>query len=166
VRLLLTGPSGSGRISWNAYAMLRDNVQHHLEGGVPSARFRALHALERAVDRGTHRVDAARLRGEIMGAWYGLVKLGVDEAAISFRTRSIMTGCPTPPVRRGTARPRLTGWNLPISASSDEPSLVRHVLGLVVTVLRITETAVDGDVVVVQRQGAAPRFAAAASSAD
>ncbi len=162
MRLLLTGPSGSARISWNLYAMLRDNVQHHLEEGAPSARFRALHALEQAIDRGTHQVNAARLRGEVMGAWYGLSKLGVGEAAVSFRTRSIMTGCPAPPVQRGTAKRRLTGWSLPVPASKEEPSLVEHALGFVLAVLRITETAVDGDVVVVTREGSAPRFAAAA----
>jgi hypothetical protein len=41
--LAFSGPGGSLEVRWIVYALLRDNVQHHLEGGKPSAAFSAVH---------------------------------------------------------------------------------------------------------------------------
>lgn len=153
MKIFIESSRRSVSIDWSDYALLRDNIQHFLEGGQPSARFRALHALEGAVDTGKAAVDAARLRGELLGACYGLRKLELRDGAISLRTRSLVTQCPTLPKRRGTTRAAAAGWSLPTGDSGG--ALLRHLQRLVATLLAVTETAVDGDRLTVRCAAAA-----------
>ena len=84
MRLILIGIAGRRELDWASYALVRDNVQHFVEEGQPSARFAALHAIEAAVDTGaTHTVEAARLRGELLQARFSLRKLKIRDAAVS-----------------------------------------------------------------------------------
>lgn len=157
MRFFMTGPSGSWRVPWTSYAVLRDTVQHYLERGTPSDRFQALHALEVAMDHGSHRIDAARLRGEVLEAWRGIGALRVEKAAVSARTRNILaTVREARDVRRSTlGKPR---------AAADAPVLERA-RPFVAAVLRATASAVNGDTVMVRREGPLPSSARAAGQA-
>jgi hypothetical protein len=148
---------------WNAYALFRDNVQHFVEGGAPTDRFQALHAIERAVSDGHQTVDAARLRGEVIGALFALRKLNLQDAAISLRTRAVLTDNARFPDVRATVRASQAGWSLPVAGAADSKLLVaaKPFIG---AVLGSTETAVDGDTLVVERDGSAPRSSLARPS--
>lgn len=129
---------------WKTFALLRDNVQHYIEHGIPSERFSALHAIEEAVDTGQKLLDAATLRGEVLQAWYALWKVPLEDAAVSLRTRAILTRCPDRPAVRCTIRAREVGWDLPIAAAAASP-VARAASPFVEAVLAVTETAGDGD---------------------
>jgi hypothetical protein len=160
MHLVIHGPNGSVRTPWSSYAALRDNIQHHLEAGAPGNRFQALHGLELAVDRGVAEVDAARLRGEVLRAWYALRKLPQSESAVSLRTRVIMTGASARPRHRGTIHAVLTGWELP-APLPEGGALLGAAEAFVTAVLGATATAVDGDRLTISREGRAPRYAGA-----
>ena len=143
---------------WSSYALLRDNVQHFAEHGAASERFAALHGLEQAVTSGRYSVEAARLRGEVLGATFVLGGVTMDAAAISLRTRAIMTGSACLPEVRGTVQASQVGWQLPVAADSSS-KLLEHAKPFIQAVLAVTAAAVDGDAVQIWRDGAAPRFA-------
>jgi hypothetical protein len=131
---------------WESYALLRDNVQHFLEGGEPSVRFPALHAIERAVDNGQETIDAARLRGEVLLAWCSLWNIELEHAAISLRTRAFLTGGAPQAEVRGTLSARSAGWPLPLRGRPQAP-IPGVAWRFILTVLTLTETAVDGDTI-------------------
>jgi len=156
MKIVLVGKSATRVCDWRSYALLRDNVQHFIENGEPSERFQALHGIERAIDVGAYHVDAARLRGEVLRAWCALWKVRLDSAAISLRTRAILTGNTDLPLARGTLPARAAGWSLPISGT-DAP-IPRAARRFIVGVLVLTDAAVDGDVLEVRCVGEGPRF--------
>ncbi len=157
MRLLLSIRGASRVCDWSGYAVLRDNVQHFIEGGQPSERFAALHSLEAAVDSGRAVVDAAKLRGEVMRAWYGLAQKTAQQAALSLRTRAIMTGASSTPSRRGTVVAGCVGWRLPLRVPAESP--LRQGSGdFVAAVLELTSAVVDGELIEVRREGNAPRY--------
>jgi hypothetical protein len=144
MELVIVGAGGAHVCDWASYALLRDNVQHFIEAGAPSDRFRALHEIERAVDEGSFRVDAARLRGEVMRARCALAQVDLARAAISLRTRAVLTGCVSRPLCRGTLPARSAGWELPLDAP--EATLVPQAAARFIDlVLALTGRAVDGD---------------------
>jgi hypothetical protein len=157
VKLLLVG-RGSRACDWSGYALLRDNVQHFIEGGEPTERFTALHGVERAVDEGQCFVDAARLRGEVLRGWYALSRVPLEQAAVSLRTRAILTQSTEVPTANGTVPAQKIGWELPVDADGSE-RVAEAAKRFVTAVLAITERVVDGDRLEVRRYGAAPRFA-------
>ena len=144
MKLFIKGQAGTRVCDWESYALLRDNVQHYLEQGEPSCRFPALHGLELAVDAGAQTVDASRLRGEVLRAWCALWKVRLDEAAISLRTRAILTRNPELPDVRGTIAARQAGWALPLTAAAETP-VPRAARRFIQTVLVLTKASVDGD---------------------
>jgi hypothetical protein len=164
MKLLLSGRAGSCACEWSAYALLRDNVQHYIEHGQPGA-FAALHEIESAVDGERCAVGAASLRGEVLRAWYELWKVSAKDAAVSLRTRAILTGSVSKPAVRGTVHARRTDWGLPIEPHGDVPvpMLAKR---FVAAVLSLTNNAVDGEVLVISRDGAPPRFVARQGSGD
>jgi hypothetical protein len=145
---------------WSSYALLRDNVQHFAEHGTASERFAALHGLEQAVTSGHSSVEASRLRGEVLGATFVLGGVVMDDAAISLRTRAIMTASACLPEVRGTVQASQVGWELPVAADSSS-NLLEHAKPFIRAVLAVTAAAVDGDAVQVWREGDPPRFARA-----
>lgn len=157
MKIVLVGKTGTRVFDWGSYALLRDNVQHFIEQGEPSERFEALHGIERAVDEGRHYVDASRLRGEVLRAWCALWKIRLESAAISLRTRAILTGNTDLPSARGTLSARAAGWNLPIAGATDAP-VPRAARRFIQAVLVLTDTAVDGDMLEVRCVGEGPRF--------
>jgi hypothetical protein len=82
---------------WIHYAVLRDCVQHHLEGGRRTEKFRALHSISRAVgEQGVVRIDAAELRGELTTARDALAHRPLSDLAVSLRTRAALAMRPIP----------------------------------------------------------------------
>lgn len=157
MKILMIGKAGARACDWRSYALLRDNVQHFIESGEPSVRFQALHGIENAVDKGEFRVDAARLRGEVLRAWCALWKVRLDGAAISLRTRAILTGNADVPSVRGTVPARVAGWSLPVSGTTDAP-VPRAAGSFIQSVLAVTDAAVDGYVLQVRCIDAGPRL--------
>jgi hypothetical protein len=158
MQLVLIGSAASCVCAWRDYALLRDNVQHFIERGLPSERFAALHGIEAAVDAGACVVDAARLRGETLRAWYALWHIRIAEAAMSTRTRAILTGSISQASTGDTHAARSLGWRLPVVAA-DTTRVSEAAQRFVSSVLEVTEHAVDGDTLEVRRSGHAPRFA-------
>jgi hypothetical protein len=127
----------SSACEWIGYAMLRDDVQRLVEGGVPTERFAALHEVERAVAYGGCTVDAARLRADVLRAWYALWMIP--------RVRAVAVAGEGPLLPDGSA-----GWE-PVSDAAKR---------FVAVVLELTEHAVEGDRIDVHRDGSPPCFSA------
>ena len=158
MKLVFSGRAGSSMCSWNDFALFRDNVQHFIERGGLSGRFPSLHAIKAAVDQGECTVHALRLRGEVLQGYYALAQVPVGAAAVSLRSRAILTGNPNAPARRGTALAGETGWELPVMS----PSRVRvpeAAHNFVWSVLVLTNNAAQGEHLQVRRDGEPPRFA-------
>lgn len=159
MKLILDGHGGARACDWSGYALLRDNVQHFIEEGTPTPRFAALHEIETAVDAGRCSVDAARLRNEVLRAWYMLWAVPLVRAAVSLRTRAILTGSDEVPPVDGTVCAERAGWQLPVDSAGSEP-VAGAAKRFVAVVLSVTDQAGKGDVVEVRRHGSPPRFAA------
>lgn len=158
MELRIAGPKCTRSCTWNSYALIRDNVQHFVEQGAPSGRFSALHELESAVDGETCVVDATQLRREVQHAWQVLGDVPLARAAVSLRTRAIMTNCPERPAIRATAAARATGWELPVQ--EDENVEVRSAArAFFDAVSEATAAAADGELVAVTLEGGRPRHA-------
>jgi hypothetical protein len=141
--LLFSGPSGSFERRWIVYAMLRDNVQHHLEGGAPSPDFGALHAVSDAVLNGSATVSALKLRGEVERATV-LVGRPISDLAVSIRTRAVTTRVFPLPQVRGTLLASQAGWGLPFPL--EQARTLGDLFGsMVEELLRVTEGAREGD---------------------
>lgn len=144
MKLVIEGRAGRRICDWESFALLRDNVQHYIEGGAPSARFAAMHEIEHAVDEGERVVDASRLRGEVLRAWTALWKVPLEEAAISLRTRAIMTGSAEPSPCRGTVPAQQVGWALPVQGLTACP-VPRAAQSFIRAILALTPAVVDGE---------------------
>lgn len=97
-----------------ACALLRDNVQHYLENGVPSGKYWAIHALaDTRWTRAAETLNPQMLASELDTVWPCLRDLPIESLAISIRTRAVLTNCPVPPEVRGTCLHRLTRWPVP-----------------------------------------------------
>jgi hypothetical protein len=158
MRIVLSSSKASRVCDWSCYALFRDNAQHFIENGRVTPRFAALHSIEQAITNGVQSVNAARLRGEVLGAIFALGKLSIADAAISVRSRAIMTGNRRAPLIRGTVQANRVGWQLPIEAPGDA-NLLQLLKPFATAVLVVTDKAVDGDVIEVRREGRAPAFA-------
>ncbi|MFO0570724.1 MAG: hypothetical protein U0263_34125 [Polyangiaceae bacterium] len=88
--LLFVGPSGSTERRWIIYALLRDNVLHHLEGGVPSGRFAVIHGVSVALGGNPVRILASELRRELSSA-QALRTRPIAELALSARTVAVIS---------------------------------------------------------------------------
>lgn len=154
------GSSGSRSCDWSVYALLRDNVQHFIESGRPGARFSALHAMESAVDEGESVVDALRLRAEIQRAAQALSQVRMEDAAVSLRTRAILTASAAQPSLRATVRARAVGWQLPTDPDGAS-RVIDAAHDFIDAVLELTQHSVEGETIGARREGAAPRFASA-----
>ncbi|MBS2022340.1 MAG: hypothetical protein JST92_08010 [Deltaproteobacteria bacterium] len=85
------GPRGSIEQRWIIYALLRDNVQHHLEGGRQGDGFQALHGLQLALGGRPVSVSARRLHDELLKAQRELPAKPIDQLAVSGRTRAVIS---------------------------------------------------------------------------
>lgn len=142
------GPSGSFERRWIVYAMLRDNVQHHLEGGTPSPAFAALHAVSDALAHGETTVSARTLREQVERA-RPLTEKPIDELAVSLRTRAVCSLHFPLPETRGTSLASRVDW--PTSNVTAGAKTLGDLFGdLVSELLRITEGAGESDLVTIR----------------
>ena len=100
--LIFIGPAGSVEHSWIAYALLRDNVQHHLEGGRRGPSFHRLHQIADATRQKNLALPASGLHDELLKAREGLRDRPRSELAISMRTRSVISLVWPPPDKNET----------------------------------------------------------------
>jgi hypothetical protein len=152
MKLVFTSRSGAALCDWESFALLRDNVQHFIEGGSPSGRFSALHEIARAVDGQVCAIDAVKLRLEVLQAWSALLSVSVDNAAVSSRTRAIREGerAPTEP---SVTAPAMDGELLRFAQHWSTP-IPRAAESFVAAVLSLTKAAVAGDVLEIRRMPA------------
>jgi hypothetical protein len=143
--LSFLGPGGSFERRWIVYAMLRDNVQHHLEGGTPSPDFACLHALGEALVAGSVAVPALSLRSELMRARQ-LLDRPIDDLAISLKTRAAHMLSFPPPEQRSTDLVSKVG-GLPPFPLEGAGTLGDAFGSLVLELLRISEGASPSDVI-------------------
>ncbi len=125
------------------FLLLRDNVQHYAEGGVPSGRFPNLHALaDRCWGAGGPTVNARQLRHEIAEAWPLLRHVPSTNLATGIRTRAALTGAKRPPTVRGTVLVRLSGWSVGLKMSREQT--LEHIFGaFTASLLRFLDEAGD-----------------------
>jgi hypothetical protein len=143
--LSFLGPRGGVERRWIVYAMLRDNVQHHLEGGAPSSEFANLHAIADALVSGRVTVPALALRSEL-ARLEPLLARSIDDLAVSVRTRAVQSMSLPLPEQPSTELITELDWTLPFPLSG--ASTLADAFGsLVVELLRITEGAGGSDVV-------------------
>ncbi len=85
------GPSGAIEYRWIAYALLRDNVLHHLEGGKATGDFPLLHRITEALGGDPIELDALALRREAERVRDQLLRRPIAELAVSSRTRALLS---------------------------------------------------------------------------
>jgi hypothetical protein len=112
--LSFIGPGGSAERRWIVYALLRDNVQHHLEDGAKTEAFGAIHSMGEALEKGEVRVGAQKLRAEIERA-EALLSRPIGDLAVSFRTRAVCAQMFPLPEARGTLLASEGAWQLPLT---------------------------------------------------
>lgn len=87
--LQFVGPGGSFETRWLSFALLADNVRHHLAGGIRSARFRELFAVEGALGGKAVRLRADALRDAARAA-ESLLGLPRRQLAVSRSTLEVL----------------------------------------------------------------------------
>ena len=138
-----------------ACALLRDNVQHHIEAATHAEEFSCLHSLADVVWADEQALlSAARLRDELQTAWTSLQGIPYGRLAISIHTQAALQGLPQPPAVSGTVLHSATGWQLP------RPSQLCETLGdlfhaLVFELFILTLQPLEGGFVGVGRDGGA-----------
>lgn len=145
--LSFVGPGGSVERRWIVYALLSDNVQFHLEGGVPSPAFAELHALGDAMTKGEVVVDAVALRRQVEAA-RSLLERPIADLAVTLRTRAAsMLRFPVPSGPQASLVSD-TEWSVPFPIEG--AGTLGDVFGsLVDELLKVTDGARDGDQVTV-----------------
>jgi hypothetical protein len=142
VSLSFISPRGSLERRWIEFALLRDNVQHHLENGVPSPAFANLHRITEALGGKELELPAKAFREELLKA-EPLLKRPVADLAISLRTRTVVERLwPIPP----GAETKLLKDTPSTSVLDGRERELADVFGvLLFGLLRLTEGAADGD---------------------
>jgi hypothetical protein len=88
--LSFSSPAGAFEIRWIVYALLRDNVAHHLERGEPGGRFANLHRIAEALGGESISLPAVALHREAIAIEDELLALPVSQLAISASTRAVI----------------------------------------------------------------------------
>jgi hypothetical protein len=113
-----SGPRGGFPAGAEQALLFRDNVQHHLQGGVPTPGYPLIHTIADAVClAAATSASAEELWGEVSHAFRRIRHLEYRELAMSIRTRAILTNTRILPAVRGTALVRLTGWRVPMATA-------------------------------------------------
>lgn len=121
LEVIISNQVRSLRCDYIRCALLRDNVQHRLEEGIPSGHFTAIHTLaDSPWDTAPAAVSAKALSSELEVAWPRLRELPVESLAISLRTRAALTNASAPPAVRGTILRRMVQWTVPLDLSTSK----------------------------------------------
>lgn len=146
--LSFTGPKGWLEQRWIFYALLRDNVQHHLESGSPSSDFECLHSISTVLGGATVTFPARRFNAELTRAREALIKRPIGDLAISVRTQSVLGLGQPVPSRRGTKL--VTAWGGTIPTIGSTAKTLDDVFGhLIDGLLEITADAAEDELVTV-----------------
>ncbi|HEY4188609.1 MAG TPA: hypothetical protein VGP07_26300 [Polyangia bacterium] len=86
--LAFTGRHGDVEIPWLTYALLRDNVQHHLERD--HGAFTLLHRVSEALGEAPVRLPAAQFNRELQTVREQLLELPIEDLAMATRTRALL----------------------------------------------------------------------------
>lgn len=143
--LSFSTPRGSVEQRWIIYALLRDSVQHHLEGGAPTEGFRHLHSIAEALGGKRVVVPARALRDELLRAQAALSGRPLEDLAISARTRAVLSLSWPPPERRETLLVSEWGGSIPLLGDIQGGRLDDVFGHLLRDLLQITEGAGDAD---------------------
>jgi hypothetical protein len=141
------GPQGSLEQRWIVYALLRDNVQHHVEGGLASEAFQSLYRVADALGGARVTVPARQLHAEMERAKSSLLWRSIADLAISSRTRAVIDRTWPPPGDQVTeVVGRALGAAVPWLPADVER--LDQVFGhLIRSLIEITEGATADDVV-------------------
>lgn len=96
------GPAGSFETPWIRYALLRDNVMHHLDGGAPSLKFISLYSIAGSLGGSHIMLSARKLRAEIDEVVTHLSSIPSSQLMISTRTQAVFRFEPLLPVNPST----------------------------------------------------------------
>jgi hypothetical protein len=141
--LAFFGPKGSLEVRWIVYALLRDNVQHYLEGGTPTDRFAELHRLGEALVKDRVRLRAQPLRSELEQAKAALLHRPAADIALSGRTRAVLSA-QWPPSSEETAVVGKAALNVPLLHAGIQ-TMADAFGNLVDELLEITAGATEND---------------------
>lgn len=96
--LSFVGPGGSFETPWIRYAILRDNVLHHLDSQSPTLRFVSLYSVAAALGGSRVTVNARQLGSEVEQVVRELGPIPANQLAISARTQAVLRFDPMLPV--------------------------------------------------------------------
>lgn len=96
--LSFVGPGGSFETPWIRYAILRDNVLHHLDRQSPSLQFVSLYTVAAALGGSRITVNACQLASEVDRIIRELGPVSASQLAISARTQAVLRFEPMLPV--------------------------------------------------------------------
>ena len=140
--ICFVGPGGVCEYPWIRYALLRDNVLHHLEQGDPSPAFSAIYGIANALRGHGVRLSAVKLRDELVQA-EPLRSLPLEQLAISAGTLAAISMEHHFPI---TSPTRIIGTRLYLPwLSKSMPSLDAVFGSLWRELLAITEGAIQSD---------------------
>ncbi|WP_437589039.1 hypothetical protein [Sorangium sp. So ce1000] len=143
--LSFSGPNGWIEQRWIVYALLRDSIQHHLEDGVPSGEFEAIHGAARALGGQRVVLPARKLHDELRRARAVLAGRPMDALAISGRTRAIISLRWPPPDGCETMLVKDWGDSVPLLGAPLADSLDDVFGHLLDGLLGITEGSSESD---------------------
>ena len=114
MKILILNKNKTLACDFASCALLRDNVQHHIEAGSADGRFPCLHALANLIwTAEPELLSAARMREELRAAWTALHALPFEALAVSIHTRAALQGLGEAPAVSGTVLHSATSWPLP-----------------------------------------------------
>lgn len=96
------GPGGSFETPWIRYALLRDNVMHHLDNRAPSLRFVSLYSVAASLGGSRITVKAQTFAAELAEIAAQLSQVPSNQLAISARTQAVLRFDPMLPVNSPT----------------------------------------------------------------
>ncbi|MBL8631692.1 MAG: hypothetical protein JNM40_00605 [Myxococcales bacterium] len=138
----LIGPSGTYEFPWIRYALLRDNILHHLEHGVCTSAFTEIYKIGISLGGSPALLSAKTLRQEVIRA-QALCQLPIDQLAISARTLAVLRF--ESPLPEGPPT-RVVGVALNLPWLSESAQQLADVFGdLVTALLQMTDGASDSD---------------------
>ena len=138
----LLGPRGTYECPWIRYALLRDNILHHLEHGVFTTAFAETYKIGLVLGGAPILLSASKLREESSRA-QALCRLPIDKLAISARTLAVLRFESTLPEGPPT---RIVGGDLTLPWLASDAQHLADVFGdLVHAILTMTEETTETD---------------------
>ena len=136
------GPAGSCEFPWIHYALLRDNVLHHMDNGQMSPSFHEIYAIADTLGGPPVTLPALTLREELRRAKV-LCVTPAHEMAVSAATKSVLW--PDLPADQGPAT-HVVGPHLQVPWLIEKPDTLGDVFGgLIDSLIEITDGATESD---------------------